>query len=612
MDVTLIVKASNQQCEDLTIKCEPSWTIRRLKGHLTEVYPGKPSTDEQKLIYSGQLLSDSVVLKDVLRQYEGQQAHTVHLVFTPKNHYYGSNSTGNTSGPSKSSTAGSMSTSHSQGTGSSSSSSSSPVTSNGTSNDAPAQSAQTARERDSELEQQLASSLSASDREGLRQRITRPALRTLPGPPAFMQETAALQNLVQQSYMQYLNQYINLLNAGQNNVNALYSPSGVLPPMGGTGTASLQTLTGTSDSVATVPTVPINHTAPVAISGLPTAYYPCMMPSGSGIPTSMGAAGSFIAPTSLSSPSLATSSPATATPTAPAQTPFSAPAGPSSSSSATHSDAGSPSPLATGGETSANTAAAAAVATAAAPSQAAEQEAVAGGEVPAGGAAAAVPAARAARRFPNIVVEEQDNNDWLDVFFSMCRVLILMTVIYLYSSPMRCLTVLVIGVMLYLKKHFDRIYQAVDRRVMNAAGAAVPGVQQNNVPEAPLLQQNAPDMGEHAPAAAPAAAAAAEENNQPERSARTDASPSGTSSSSSSSRSSLPRPRTEQAASNQATEVPVAPEQREPVGTEVTASNSMEEVAAEGQRMTFNDMTSFLGTLVITFFTSIIPDTPAA
>lgn len=43
------------------------------------------STDEQKLIYSGQLLSDSVVLKDVLRQYEGQQAHTVHLVYTPKN-----------------------------------------------------------------------------------------------------------------------------------------------------------------------------------------------------------------------------------------------------------------------------------------------------------------------------------------------------------------------------------------------------------------------------------------------------------------------------------------------------------------------------------------------
>lgn len=41
--------------------------------------------DEQKLIYSGQLLNDSHILKDVLRQYEGQDTHTVHLVYTPKN-----------------------------------------------------------------------------------------------------------------------------------------------------------------------------------------------------------------------------------------------------------------------------------------------------------------------------------------------------------------------------------------------------------------------------------------------------------------------------------------------------------------------------------------------
>lgn len=40
--------------------------------------------EEQKLIYSGQLLQDAVVLKDVLRQYDGQETHTVHLVYTPK------------------------------------------------------------------------------------------------------------------------------------------------------------------------------------------------------------------------------------------------------------------------------------------------------------------------------------------------------------------------------------------------------------------------------------------------------------------------------------------------------------------------------------------------
>ncbi|KAJ9596966.1 hypothetical protein L9F63_011996, partial [Diploptera punctata] len=47
------------------------------------VYPSKPRTEDQKLIYSGQLLHDSVILKDVLRRYEGQETHTVHLVCTP-------------------------------------------------------------------------------------------------------------------------------------------------------------------------------------------------------------------------------------------------------------------------------------------------------------------------------------------------------------------------------------------------------------------------------------------------------------------------------------------------------------------------------------------------
>ncbi|KAK9891111.1 hypothetical protein WA026_013430 [Henosepilachna vigintioctopunctata] len=84
LPVTLIVKAPNQQIEDQTVKCELSWTINKLKHHLSEVYPSKPPKHEQKLIYSGQLLNDSLVLKDVLRQYEGQETHTVHLVCTPK------------------------------------------------------------------------------------------------------------------------------------------------------------------------------------------------------------------------------------------------------------------------------------------------------------------------------------------------------------------------------------------------------------------------------------------------------------------------------------------------------------------------------------------------
>ncbi|CAG9821254.1 unnamed protein product [Phaedon cochleariae] len=82
--VTLIVKAPNQQIEDQMIKCEPSWTIQKLKQHLSEVYPSKPPKNEQKLIYSGQLLTDTVTLKEVLRQYEGQETHTVHLVCSSK------------------------------------------------------------------------------------------------------------------------------------------------------------------------------------------------------------------------------------------------------------------------------------------------------------------------------------------------------------------------------------------------------------------------------------------------------------------------------------------------------------------------------------------------
>lgn len=42
MPVTIVVKAPNQQIEDQTIHCELNWTIKRLKGYLSEVYPSKP------------------------------------------------------------------------------------------------------------------------------------------------------------------------------------------------------------------------------------------------------------------------------------------------------------------------------------------------------------------------------------------------------------------------------------------------------------------------------------------------------------------------------------------------------------------------------------------
>lgn len=96
--VRLIVKAPNQQIEDQIIKCELGWTIGRLKAHLAEVYPNKPKTTDQKLIYSGQLLGDTVYLKDVLHRYGSgdqiDQSYTVHLVCAPTMPYFTDKSRG--------------------------------------------------------------------------------------------------------------------------------------------------------------------------------------------------------------------------------------------------------------------------------------------------------------------------------------------------------------------------------------------------------------------------------------------------------------------------------------------------------------------------------------
>ncbi|EFN61321.1 Homocysteine-responsive endoplasmic reticulum-resident ubiquitin-like domain member 2 protein [Camponotus floridanus] len=87
--VNLIIKAPNQQIKDQVVRCDLGWTIGRLKEYLSEVYPSKPESSHQKLIYSGQLLNDSAQLKDILRQRDGleDQAYTVHLVCTSQKMY---------------------------------------------------------------------------------------------------------------------------------------------------------------------------------------------------------------------------------------------------------------------------------------------------------------------------------------------------------------------------------------------------------------------------------------------------------------------------------------------------------------------------------------------
>ncbi|XP_069586316.1 homocysteine-responsive endoplasmic reticulum-resident ubiquitin-like domain member 2 protein isoform X1 [Ranitomeya imitator] len=76
--VTLVIKAPNQKYDDQTIYCFLDWTVEKLKTHLSKVYPSKPLTKDQRLVYSGKLLLDHFCLKDVLRKQD--EYHMVHLV----------------------------------------------------------------------------------------------------------------------------------------------------------------------------------------------------------------------------------------------------------------------------------------------------------------------------------------------------------------------------------------------------------------------------------------------------------------------------------------------------------------------------------------------------
>ena len=40
--VTLVVKAPNQKVADQTVECGLGWTIKKLKEHLSSVYPSQP------------------------------------------------------------------------------------------------------------------------------------------------------------------------------------------------------------------------------------------------------------------------------------------------------------------------------------------------------------------------------------------------------------------------------------------------------------------------------------------------------------------------------------------------------------------------------------------
>lgn len=81
--VTLVIRAPNQKYDDQTIYCFLSWTVEKLKKHISNVYPSKPLSKEQRLVYSGRLLQDHQQLREVLRTQE--EYHMVHLVCAPRN-----------------------------------------------------------------------------------------------------------------------------------------------------------------------------------------------------------------------------------------------------------------------------------------------------------------------------------------------------------------------------------------------------------------------------------------------------------------------------------------------------------------------------------------------
>ena len=84
MPVTLVVKAPNERIDYHVVNCVLGWTVKKLKKHLSVAYPNKPKENQQRLIYSGKLLKDEYILKDVLKHSyeETQTTHTVHLLCT--------------------------------------------------------------------------------------------------------------------------------------------------------------------------------------------------------------------------------------------------------------------------------------------------------------------------------------------------------------------------------------------------------------------------------------------------------------------------------------------------------------------------------------------------
>lgn len=429
-DVRLIVKSANQQFDDLIVHSEPSWNIRRLKMHLSQVYPSNPTVPEQKLIYSGQLLSDELILKDILRSYKDVETenHIFHLVYTPK--ISATKSKQNETQP----LSGKNPTNTQEQTADKSGS---PVIN----------SPDGLRHRNVQFSSASASSstssqsteMPAGQQPNINYSFSIPQAATAECPNATpfsfpaqfnnganLDQQTAMQNWVQQIYQNYMEQCLKMANLTMN-------------------AAQMQ---------ANAPSIPMF---------MPMPQF--MPPNYPNLQTTTPPAGVYDGP-STSQSARATSAPRVVPvipPTATAQAAAQAPAA----------------------------------------------------------AAAAVPAENAERpqpRFPNIVQEqEQDNRDWLDSFYSVTRLLALLTLVFFYSSPLRCLVVAIIAIGIYLY-HIgffqNRRQRQINNRNINnnqnindnnapappaAAAAAGNAAQAQDAPRAPATEANQSTAGDTEP-----------------------------------------------------------------------------------------------------------------
>ncbi|XP_073706498.1 homocysteine-responsive endoplasmic reticulum-resident ubiquitin-like domain member 1 protein [Garra rufa] len=79
--ISLVIKTPNQFHGDQLIEgVRVDWTVKDLKCHLSKVYPTNPAEKDQRLIYSGKLLQDNLLLRDVFSKAPSETNPTLHLV----------------------------------------------------------------------------------------------------------------------------------------------------------------------------------------------------------------------------------------------------------------------------------------------------------------------------------------------------------------------------------------------------------------------------------------------------------------------------------------------------------------------------------------------------